>query len=54
LCPAHQKLGQTQEAKSCLAEAREFMKAEGIPWNEQLKWKVLHREAEAMLKGDKR
>jgi tetratricopeptide (TPR) repeat protein len=54
LALAQQKLGQAEEAKRCLAKAREFMKAEGVPWDRQLELKVLHREAEALLKGTKR
>jgi Flp pilus assembly protein TadD len=54
LALAQQKLGQTDEANRCLARARELLKAKGIPWNQRLELQVLHREAEALLKGHKR
>jgi Flp pilus assembly protein TadD len=54
LAMAHQKLGHTEEAKSSLAKAGELMKPKGIPWNQRLELQILHREAEALVKGTKR
>jgi tetratricopeptide (TPR) repeat protein len=70
LAMARQKLGQTDEAKRCLARARELMKAPSIlprarlsSWGQRrhvelqilrLELQILHREAEAMLKGTRR
>jgi hypothetical protein len=34
--------------------ARELMKAPSMPWNQRLQLQILHREAEALLKGHKR
>jgi Flp pilus assembly protein TadD len=54
LALAQQELGQSAEAKSCLAKAGELMKVTGMAWDQRLALQVLHREAEAMVKAKKR
>jgi WD40 repeat protein/tetratricopeptide (TPR) repeat protein len=53
LAMAHQKLGHTEEGKSCLAKAGEFRKAKGIAWPQRLEFRILHREAERLVQGTK-
>jgi Flp pilus assembly protein TadD len=54
LAMAQQKLGHTEEAKSFLTRAGEFKKAKDLPWTERLELQILHKEAEALVKGTKR
>jgi Flp pilus assembly protein TadD len=58
LAMAQQKLGQSEDAKSCQANAEELLKAEEMAesqtWKQQLELKLLHREAKALVTGTKR
>jgi WD40 repeat protein/tetratricopeptide (TPR) repeat protein len=53
LAMARQKLGQVEEARTCLAKAEVLMKAPGMPWPQRLQAQLLYREAEAIVKGPK-
>jgi uncharacterized protein HemY len=54
LAMAHQELGHTEEAKSCLAKAGGSIKDDGIGWRGRPEYQILHRQAEGLVKGSKR
>jgi WD40 repeat protein len=54
LAMAQQKLGHPEEAKSCLAKGGKFLKPQEASWSQRLGYQILHREAEALVKGTKR